>query len=243
MKHAMVETSPRLKARIAGILYLIGPCGFAEGVRDRLTVDGDPAATASSILSHEQLFRWALVGDLAGIACYIVVLLLLYDLVRMVNRSVALLAVFFSLMAHTIQAAILVFHYVPLFLLKNGHILGAFKSDQLQALAYTSLELHDVGYNIDLMFFGCYCLAMGYLIFRSTYFPRILGVLMAFAGLSYLANSTLSFIAPALEDQLMPYILLPALGELVLALWLLVRGVNMGWWNEFHIGIQSGASP
>lgn len=233
----MVETSPRLKARIAGILYLIGPCGFAEGVRNRLTVDGDPAATAASILSHEPLFRWALVGDLAGIACYIVVLLLLYDLVRLVNRNVALLAVFFSLMAHTIQAVILVFHYAPLFLLKSEHVLGAFKLDQLQALAYTSLELHDVGYNIDLAFFGFYCLAMGYLLFRSTYFPRILGVLMAFAGLSYLTNSTLSLVAPTLADQLMPYILIPALGELVLALWLLLRGINMVQWNKFHASL------
>lgn len=96
------------------------------------------------------------------------------------------------------------------------------------------LELHDVGYNIDLVFFGCYCLAMGYLIFRSAYFPRILGALMAFAGLSYLTNSSLSFIAPALATQRMPYILLPTLGELVLALWLLVRGINRERWNKFH---------
>jgi hypothetical protein len=100
--------------------------------------------------------------------------------------------------------------------------------EQLRALASLFLELYGQGVNICFVFFGVYCLLIGYLIFTSAFLPRILGVLMAFAGLGWL-----TFLSPPLANYLSPYILvLGFLAELALMLWLLVMGVNVQRWKE-----------
>lgn len=100
--------------------------------------------------------------------------------------------------------------------------------EQSRALAFLFLELYGQGVNICFVFFGVYCLLIGYLIFRSAFLPRILGVLMAFAGLGWL-----TFLSPPLANYLSPYILvLGFLAELALMLWLLVMGVNVQRWKE-----------
>ena len=232
----ITEASPRLKARIAGIFYLI--CGmaysFAQGfVSGSLVVDGDAAATAHNILTHEPLYRLGFAAELISAVCYITVTLLLYDMFRPVNRSVSLLAAFFSLTGCTIQALSTLFHLAPLVILGGGQYLSAFKVEQLQALALMFLNLRAQTSSVYMVFFGWYCLLIGYLIFRSTFLPRILGVFMAIAGLSYQI-----FLSPPLANYLFPYVVKPAgaLGELSLILWLLVMGVNNQRWRE-----QAGA--
>jgi uncharacterized protein DUF4386 len=106
--------------------------------------------------------------------------------------------------------------------------LSVFKPEQLQALAYMFLQLNAQTWNAFLVFFGFYCALIGYLIFRSTFLPRIIGALMAFAGLGYL-----TFLSPPLAEYLSPYNLAPAaFGEGSLMLWLLVMGVNTQRWKE-----------
>jgi hypothetical protein len=92
--------------------------------------------------------------------------------------------------------------------------------------------LHSQGYNISLVFFGFYCLLIGYLIFRSTFLPRVLGVLMAVAGLCYMPYGFATFLSPEFAAGLFPWVMMPGAGELVLALWLLVIGVNVQRWEE-----------
>jgi len=170
------ETSPRLKARIAGVFYLLTflTGGVALFVRGRLSL---------------------VAGLIAG-ACYIAVTLLFYSLFKPVNRSLSLLAAFFSLVGCAIGPLSLI-HLAP------SHI-------------------------NPLVFFGFYCLLIGYLIFRSTFLPRILGVLMAIAGLGWL-----TFLSPPLANHLSPYNLAPGiLGEGLLTLWLLAIGVNEQRWKE-----------
>ena len=87
-------------------------------------------------------------------------------------------------------------HFAPLFLLGSAHYLTALQTDQMQTLALVSLRLHALGYNIGLVFFGFHCLLIGYLIYRSDFLPRILGALMAIAGLCYLTNSFANFLSP-----------------------------------------------
>jgi hypothetical protein len=121
-----------------------------------------------------------------------------------------------------------VFRIAPLVVLGGGQYLSVFKVEQLRALASLFLELYGQGVNICFVFFGVYCLLIGYLIFRSVFLPRILGVLMAFAGLGWL-----TFLSPALANYLSPYIqVLGVLAEGSLMLWLLVMGVNVGKWEE-----------
>jgi hypothetical protein len=230
------EASPRLKARIAGFLYLIIIVAgmFAElFVREKLVVHGDAMATAQNILAHELLYRWGFAAGIIVLFCAIPLLLILYDFFKVVNRSLALLAVFFNLVSIAMEGANLLNHFAPLILLRGGPYLSAFKTEQLHALAYLSLRLQSTGYDMSLAFFGCFCLVAGYLIFRSAFLPRIIGVLMAIAGLCYLTNSFTNFLAPQFSKYVFPYILAPGLvGEGSLTLWLLVMGVNVERWKE-----------
>ena len=118
MVNRMTETSPRLKARLAGLCYvLMIPAGFGMFLRGRLVVKGDAAATAANILAHEPLFRLGLAGDLLVVACYLAVTALFYELFKPVNRSVSLLAAFFSLVGCAIQGFACVFELAPLVVL------------------------------------------------------------------------------------------------------------------------------
>ena len=123
--------------------------------------------------------------------CFIALTLLFYYLFKPVNRSLSLLAAFFSLVGCAIASLICLFQLAPLIVLGGAHNVSAFNLGQLQALALLFLKLHVQGYNVSLVFFGFYCLLVGHLIFRSSFLPRILGVLMAIAGLCYLARSHL----------------------------------------------------
>jgi hypothetical protein len=236
MPKRIAETSPSLKARIGGGLYLIITVAAPFGelfVRGRLVVKGDAGATATNILAHESLYRLGGVADLIAFACDVAVALILYELLRPASRSVSLLAAFFRLMHAAIVAVATLTYFAPLVLLGGGPHLSVFNVEQLQALALVSLRLHGQGYNIGLLFFGFHCVLIGYLIFRSTFLPRILGVLMAIAGLCYLTNSFAVLLSPAFAGHLFPWILLPALpAELGLTLWLLVKGVNVLQWKE-----------
>lgn len=152
--------------------------------------------------------------------------LIFYELLKTVNRSVALLVAFFILLGTAVESVNLLNHFAPLTLL--GTVQTAIPQDQVQTLAYLALRLHSAGYNLSLVFFGFYGLLSGYLIFRSTFLPRVLGVLLIAGGTGYLINSFTGFLAPGYARYLFPYILLPAfVAELSVALWFLFRGVNM----------------
>jgi hypothetical protein len=193
-----------------------------------LVVDGDAAATANNILAHESLFRLGLATGLISTAFYVAVTALFYDLFKTVSRSLSLLAAFFSLVGCAILAFASLFQLAPLVVLGGSQYLSVFKVEQLRALALMFLELNTQAGNICVVFFGVYCLLIGNLIFRSTFLPRLLGVLMALAGLGWL-----TFLSPPLANHLSPYnLVLGFLAELALMLWLLVRGVNVQRWKE-----------
>src|ERR1700675_458837 len=188
MTGGIAEVSPRLKARIAGVFYLLTTLTrmFVEiSVRNRLVVSDNAAATATNILAHESLWRWGFAADIIAFASYIALTALLYELFKPMNRSLSLVAAFFSLVACVVQAISSLFHLAPLVLLGGAPYLRAFTVEKLQALALMFLRLRAAAYhNIGLVFFGLYCLLVGVLILRSTFLRRILGVLMVFVGLS-----------------------------------------------------------
>jgi len=224
MMKRIAEASPRPMARITGVVYLLYflTAVLGEFFLRGLVVDGDAAATATNILAHESLFRLGLATGLIATACYIAVTALFYDLFKSVNRSLSLLAAFFSLVGCAILVFGNVFQLAPLVLLGGSQYLNVFKVEQLRALALMFLELNTQADNICVIFFGVYCLLIGYLIFRSAFLPRILGVLMVFAGLGWL-----TFLSPPLANYLSPYnLVLGFLAELALCLWLLVKGVT-----------------
>lgn len=156
---------------------------FAEVfVRERLVVNGDAAATARNILAHEQLYRLGFAAGIIVCLCGLPLTLIFYNFFKLVNRSLAFLEVFFALVTISIESVNLLNHFAPLILLGGGRYLSVFNAEQLQALAYMPLVLQAVGYNLSLAVFAFDCIITGYLIFTSTFFPRILGVLLAIAG-------------------------------------------------------------
>jgi hypothetical protein len=226
----MAEASPRPRARITGVVYLLYflTAVFGEFFLRGIVVSGDAAATANNILAHQPLFRLGLATGLIATACYVTVTALFYGLFKRVNSTLSLLAAFFSLVGCAILAFASLFRIAPLVVLGGGQYLSVFNVEQLQALASLFLELYGQVVNICFVFFGVYCLLIGYLIFRSAFLPRILGVLMAFAGLGWV-----TFLSPPVANYLRPYILvLGVIAELALMLWLLVMGVNVQRWKE-----------
>jgi Domain of unknown function (DUF4386) len=236
MTGRIAEASPRVKARAAGVFYFVTivTASFAElGVRGNLIVSGDAAATARNMIASETLYRLGFVADLIAGAAYIVVTVLLYELLRPVNRILSLLAAFFSLVGVAIGAVTSLGNLAALLLVGGARYLSVFDAAQVQAMALLSLKLHAQGATVGLMFFGVYCLVLGYLIYKSTFLPRTVGVLMAIAGLSLLTNGFLTFLLPALPSIVSYFILgLDGVGEIALALWLLVFGVNVQKWEE-----------
>jgi hypothetical protein len=230
MKERTAEASPPPSARITGVVYLLYflTAILGEYFMRGIVVGGDAAATAKNILAHQPLFRLGLATGLIATGSYIVVTGLFYGLFKHVNRSLSLVAAFFSLVGCAIMAFASLFQLAPFVVLRGSSYLGVFKVEQLQALALMFLELNAQAGNICLVFFGVYCLLIGYLIFRSAFLPRILGVVMALAGLGWL-----SFLSPPLGNHLSPYnLVLGFLAELSLMLWLLVKGVNVQRWKE-----------
>jgi hypothetical protein len=235
-------TSPRRLARIAGALYLLNiVAGFiAIGlVPAILFVEGDVAATLRNIQANELLYRLSLAAHMIPILCNVPLVVILYDLLKGVNKRLALMMVFYSIVGTAVESANLLHQFTPLVLLDGAQGLHALTAAQMQALAYAPLRLQTFGYDIQQVIYAGYLLAAGYLVFRSTFLPRVIGVLLAIGAVSYLIYSFASFISPEFAAHLVPYIQLPSLvGEGSLCLVLLVIGVNVQRWK----GQASGAA-
>ena len=210
-------------------------------MRGQLVVANDAAATAHNIVTHELRYRLGFAAELIEILCTVPLALIFYELFKVVNKRVVLLVVFFNLVGTAIESVDLLNHLAPLTLLGGGSYLSAIPVEQLQAQAYLSLKLYELGFAICLVFFGFFCLLLGYLIFRSGFLPRMIGVLLAFQGLCYLVNSFVDFLAPRMADLAFSVLAVSAVGEISLCLWLLVMGVNVPRWNEKARLAVSGA--
>src|SRR5438270_3957218 len=158
---AMTETSPRLKASITGVLYLLTILTgiFAQGfVSGRLVVDGDAAATATNILTHRFLFELGFTVYLIEMACQIAITALFYDLLKPAGRSVSLVAAFLGLAGCVIKTLSRLFYIAPLFILGGAHYLSVFSTEQLRALPLLFLKVNDDGAALALALSGFYAL-------------------------------------------------------------------------------------
>jgi hypothetical protein len=231
MMERIAEASPRFKARLAGVFQLSEALTATFGeviVLGKLVVSGNAATTAANILGHERLFWLGFASSLIGVAFHIAWALLMYELLKPVNRSLSLLAAFVILVGCAIQAFTSLLYLAPLLILQGGSSLSAFTAQQLQALALIFLKLNSSAFDIYIVFFGFWCVLTGYLIFRSTFLPRVLGVLVAISGLGWV-----TYLSPPLAHHLFPFIAAAsALGEIPLELWLIVMGVNAQRWKE-----------
>jgi len=224
--------SPRSLARMAGVFQLLEAITATFGqviVLGKLIVFGNAAATAGNILGHERLFWLGFASCLVGVVFHLAWALLFYELFKPVNRRLSLFAAFVILVGCAIQALTSLLYIAPLLVLERGNSVSAFTAEQSQALAVVFLRLNTYAFDIYLVFFGLWCVLIGFLIFKSTFLPRVLGVLLAIAGLGWM-----TFLYPPLANHLfLPYIAgASALGEIPLELWLIVMAVNAQRWKE-----------
>jgi hypothetical protein len=183
--------------------------------------------TANDIVAHEGLFRWGFAVSTTSLALYVTVVALFYNLFRPVNRNLTVLAAFFGIVGCAVQAFGSLFQLAPLVVSGSNQYRAAFNSDQLHALAQMLLDLSVQAGYIGIVFFGAFDIVIGALIFRSTFLPRVLGLVMVLAGLSWL-----TFLSPPLANHLLtPIEILGFVAEAALMLWLLVLGVNLQQWN------------
>lgn len=225
--------SPSFLARMVAVFYLVLMLSGFDlfFVLRKLVVRGDAAASAANILAHQATFLAGFAAAALGVAAYLVVTALFYRLFEPVNRTLSLCAAYFSLTGCIVQAFALVFHLAPLLVLNpsggDQAYLTAFPPEQLQALALVLLNSYSQAYGVSLVFFGFYLLQIGYLTARSSFLPRWLGVIVALFGVGWLV-----FLYPPLARALSSYIALSSIGELVLVVWLAVKGVDDQRWRE-----------
>src|SRR3712207_2223400 len=192
MEEHRLAAPPRVLARVGGVLYLIIIVGGIYGeafIRNRVIVPGDAAATTANIRSLESLWRFGVASEIFMLTCGVAMAWIFFILLRPVSRDLAWLATFFHLVTIALEAANELRLLQALFPLGDAGYLKAFGPEQLHAMVSLSLRSYASGFNVGLVFFGCECLVLGYLIFRSGYLPKAVGVLMFIAGVSYLINS------------------------------------------------------
>ena len=240
----MIATQPRASAtprvasvqayaRIAGVLLLVSLVagGFGESYApSTLLAPGDASATARNLLASDLLFRLGFLAYLVEAVCDVALAWGLYILLRPVQADLALLAVLFRLIATATFAFTELFYFVPSLVLGGDAYLKSFSSDQLNTLALLSLNVSAVGGFLFLLFYGIASMVQGYLMWRSGYLPRALGALWVLGGLGFMVSTLALVLAPA---DASPLLLVPQiLATLSLGLWLLVRGVDIGKWQE-----------
>lgn len=210
------------------LLTLFGG-GFAEGfVSERLIRFSNAATTANNILANQGLFQLGFTVYLIEMACQITTATLWYVLLKPVNRSIALSGLLLELTGCIIKTCARVFYIAPLWLLGHSAALHGFTPEQVQSIALILLKVNDYGAATALAFFGFSTPLNGYLIFRSTFLPRWLGILVMIAGIGWL-----SFLSPALGSSLFTFTaLVGLLSSVLMILWLLIRGVDEVKWHE-----------
>jgi len=219
--------SPRGIALLAGLLYLGEGAGSVFGqliVPGNLLLAGDPAGTAARILESETLLRLGVAATVLSVAFFVAETAAFASLFRPVGRGPVQLFVFFSIATIGLNAVGALFEMAPLTL--RSRDLAALGDEQRAAFAVFFLRLSAQTMNVFLILFGFRCMALGYLILRSSFMPGVIGGLLALAGIAYLPN-----LWPPLVTAITPFNLVLAMGELVLVVWLLVRGVDNARWH------------
>jgi len=217
-------------ARIAGFCYLvvIATGLFSEVfVRQALRVSNDALATSQNIQANEMLFRWGFVADLFNFVVGIPTILIIYHFFKKANTIILQIALALVIIQTAIIAVNLLNQITSLLLLSNDTYLNTFQPNQLATLSLLSLNIQAQGYGIGLVFFGFYCILIGYAIFKTNAIPKIIGIAYALAGLCYLISNFTMFLSKGFANPLFIYFAIPIfLGELSLCLWLLIKGID-----------------
>ena len=215
-------------ARIAGFLYLlyIVVTIGADVSRSRLIVFGDATATASNILASEWLFRIGFVSDVLAGVLFLWAAWALYVILKPVNKNVALLFLLLNLAGVAVQSINMLNLFAAALLLNGADYLNVFQTDQLQALAMFFLYLYKNGFMIAQFFYAAWLFPLGYLVFKSGYLPKILGIILIVECFGWLMRPFQFFLLPAYVEISYLSFAIGFIGEFGLTLWLLIMGAK-----------------
>jgi hypothetical protein len=222
-----IEASSPASPRVIGVVWVLY---FVTGLVGVLLTRGiivstDAAATANNILAHASLYRAGFAVDLVANLIYIALTGLLFAFFRRVSSTLALVAALFSLVGCTVQIMGELLRLAPTVVLANPQLASAFDAHQVQSAALLSVILYRSVFQISFVLFACFELITGYLILRSTFLPRWLGWWWMAAGTIWL-----TFLWPPLATSIWPLLVAGGAAELVLPVWLLVKGVDTSKW-------------
>ena len=234
MTASIADISLRKAAIVAGLglLIMILPAIFMNFfVLESLIVPGDAAETANNIMANELQFRIGICSFIIVIILDVLVAWALYVFLKPVNKSLSLLAAWFRLLYTAVFGFALLYLITVLRLISDADYLTVFGTDQLHAQVMLSLNAFSDGWAIGYVcFFSLHLFVLGYLVYKSGYIPRILGVLLIIGGFGYLIDTFALLLLPNYEayEAIFTLLIIPtALGEVLLALWLLIKGVKI----------------
>jgi len=215
-------------ARMAGFLYLIYMVThiISDVWRDSFIVPGDAAATVTNIMAHEGLFTITVVGDLLAAALFFLAAWALYVLLKPVNKDLALLFLLLNLGGVAIQCSSDLFLFASQLLMNNPDYLNGFQVGQLQALAMFFLDLREKAFTVAWLFSGAWLFPLGYLVFKSGFLPKILGIVLMVHCFTWMSTFFQSFLFPGFTA--ITYVSYPLgfIAEFGLTLWLLIMGAK-----------------
>jgi hypothetical protein len=226
-------------ARFAGLLYLVIMVAAIVAhiyIPSNIIVPDDAAATAYNIIASETLFRVGGVGsELVVLLSEVILSIVLYVLLKPVNKTLSMLAAVSRLVMTTIHGFNLLNYFFVILLMSGAGYLGAFNAEQLQGLMMLFLEAHSVGFTIGIAFLTIHVFILGYLIMKSGYFPKALGILFIAAGAGYLIDSVALLLFSGYETTPIIIALPITLSEMAFPLWLLIKGVNKDGWEKLAL--------
>jgi len=230
LKTNSIQTTARVAAILTLLIVVFAPFSMIY-IPTTLVVPGDAAATASNIMASEELFRIGMVSDSIVFLIEIVLTVLLYVLLKPVNKTLSLVAAFSRLAMTVIQGMNLLNHFIVLLLLSGAGYLTIFAPDQLQALVMLFLNAHESVVLIWGLFFSLHLFVFGYLVYKSGYLPKFLGILLLIVAFCYLIQDFGNMLFPR-HKALFTSIGSLAFLEIVFPLWLLIKGVNVEQWQK-----------
>lgn len=230
MTNYFKDISPKKTAKLAGLFYLINIITglFTEVfVRSNIIVWDNAAKTAQNIVTSQLLFRAGIISDLLMTTSFLLMGLTFYILFKQVNKNVALAMLLFNIIGVAILALNLLYQFAPIIILSGADFLKVFSADQLDALVMLFLNLHKYGYIIAGISWSAYLLPLGYLVYKSGYFPKILGILLMIAPSYGLTDLFIQIMFPKYLVITYPFIAIAIVAEFSFAFWLLFKGFKI----------------
>ena len=223
------DISPNKIARMAGLFYLfyIITTASAAVVRSRIIVFGDAAATANNIMGSEFLFRIGFITQLVSAVFFLIAAWALYTLLKPVNKNLALLFLLLNLGGVAVECTNMLNLFAALPFLSGANYLNVFQTGQLQAMAMSFLNLYQNGFMIAQIFYGTWLLPLGYLVYKSHFLPKFLGIVLILDFFCWTSYFFQFFLFPNYGILILPASAVGFIAEFSISLWLLIKGVKV----------------